>query len=303
MSSSHPLLTNVDIRLLRVFCAVVECGGFSAAQTELNVSRSTISTHMGNLETRLGMTLCRRGRAGFDLTSRGRVVYEASRALLNTLEGYNARLQQLREEIVGDVIVGIIDSLISSQRCKLDAALKSILEQSRDLRVSLLVAPPDQLEEMLGKGQVHLAILPKFLTHRSIEQKLLFVEIQKMYCGEHHPFFQLEQDETTKEDIARQGQVSRAYQSMLTSYTTPFDSPAVGVSNNMEGLAHFILSGNCLGFLPDHYAETWTGRKKMRAVRPDLFELEVMICLARIIKNQRSLAEENVFNEILAAHD
>src|SRR5450432_1060626 len=63
-------LSEGDIRLLRVFAKVVEAGGFSAAQIELNVSQSTISTHMTALEQRLRVRLCERGRSGFRLTEK-----------------------------------------------------------------------------------------------------------------------------------------------------------------------------------------------------------------------------------------
>ena len=64
-------VTDSDLRLLRVFRAVVACGGFAAAELELNINRSTISRHIKDLETRLGVTLCRRGRGGFALTPEG----------------------------------------------------------------------------------------------------------------------------------------------------------------------------------------------------------------------------------------
>ena len=57
-------LSDMDIRLLRVFKSVVECGGMAAAELELNIGTSTISRHIKDLETRLGLTVCRRGRAG-----------------------------------------------------------------------------------------------------------------------------------------------------------------------------------------------------------------------------------------------
>jgi len=47
-------LKDVDIRLLRVFRVVTEAGGISAAELELNIGRSTISTHIKDLEIRLG---------------------------------------------------------------------------------------------------------------------------------------------------------------------------------------------------------------------------------------------------------
>ena len=49
-------LHDVDLRHLRVFVAIVECGGLSAAEAKLNLSRSTISARLADLEVRLGTT-------------------------------------------------------------------------------------------------------------------------------------------------------------------------------------------------------------------------------------------------------
>ncbi len=64
-------LSDMDLRLLQVFKSVAECGGMAAAELELNIGTSTVSRHMKDLETRLGLTLCRRGRAGFRAHARG----------------------------------------------------------------------------------------------------------------------------------------------------------------------------------------------------------------------------------------
>ena len=83
-------LSESDIRELRVFAKVVEAGGFSAAQIELNVSQSTISTHMTALEQRLGMRLCKRGRSGFSLTDRGQLIYQATQRLFAALDEFRS---------------------------------------------------------------------------------------------------------------------------------------------------------------------------------------------------------------------
>ena len=75
-------LADMDLRLLQVFKSVVECGGLSAAELELNIGTSTVSRHLKDLETRLGLTLCRRGRAGFALTLEGQRVYDETLRLL-----------------------------------------------------------------------------------------------------------------------------------------------------------------------------------------------------------------------------
>ena len=40
---------NTDLRLLRIFKAVVECGGFAAAEVTLNIGRSAISIAISDL--------------------------------------------------------------------------------------------------------------------------------------------------------------------------------------------------------------------------------------------------------------
>lgn len=64
-------LSGLDFKLLKVFKAVVEAGGFSAAQNELNVGLAAISKQISDLEIRIGMRLCTRGREGFCLTEEG----------------------------------------------------------------------------------------------------------------------------------------------------------------------------------------------------------------------------------------
>ena len=44
-------LTDLDLRLIRVFLAIVDAGGVSPAQATLNVGQSTISTQLATLET------------------------------------------------------------------------------------------------------------------------------------------------------------------------------------------------------------------------------------------------------------
>src|ERR1700754_2440222 len=79
-------LAALDLRLIRVFLAIVDAGGVSSAQATLNIGQSTISTQLATLETRIGYRLCERGRSGFSLTARGEQFVEAARALLSAVD-------------------------------------------------------------------------------------------------------------------------------------------------------------------------------------------------------------------------
>ncbi|RAC29133.1 LysR family transcriptional regulator, partial [Burkholderia multivorans] len=50
--------TDLDLRLIRVFLAVVDARGITAAEASLGVRQSTISTQLSALEARVGFKLC-----------------------------------------------------------------------------------------------------------------------------------------------------------------------------------------------------------------------------------------------------
>src|SRR5215813_8558763 len=102
-------ISDIDVRLLRVFVAIVECGGFAAAQAQLNITESTISTHMHDLEQRLGLRLCQRGRGGFRVTEDGEAVYRATRELFASLDGFRTRVASLKRQMSGQLVVGMPD--------------------------------------------------------------------------------------------------------------------------------------------------------------------------------------------------
>ncbi len=61
-------LSDIDLKLLRVFQAVAKAQGFGKARDTLGISQPAISAQIAKLEERLGFRLCERGPQGFALT-------------------------------------------------------------------------------------------------------------------------------------------------------------------------------------------------------------------------------------------
>ncbi|MGF1514170.1 MAG: LysR family transcriptional regulator [Elainellaceae cyanobacterium] len=61
----------LKVSQLKAFWAVAQCGNFSAAAAELNVTQSTISHAIASLEAELGVVVLSRGRHGATLTPIG----------------------------------------------------------------------------------------------------------------------------------------------------------------------------------------------------------------------------------------
>lgn len=95
-NSKFPL-DGLDIHLLRLFCIIVECNGFSAAQARTNISAASISSKLSALESRLGLKPCRCGRAGFKLTTEGQSVYEASVSMFQSHNAFVRGVGELQE--------------------------------------------------------------------------------------------------------------------------------------------------------------------------------------------------------------
>jgi len=195
-----PQINEADLRLLRVFRTVVECGGFTPAEVELNISRAAISQHMADLEKRLGLSLCRRGRAGFLLTDEGRAVYEAVLRFLSAAENFRAEINSIHARLRGELNIGITDNLVTSPRMRVTQALRVLKEQGPEVRVNIRMIPPNEIERGVLDGQLHVGVVPSRRTLPGLSGVSLYDEESHLYCAAEHPFFS-QPDEALSEKI------------------------------------------------------------------------------------------------------
>lgn len=151
-------LAGTDIRLLRVFDAVVRNESMAAAQAELNVSLSTISSQIASLELRLGFRLCERGRAGFRLTERGRQVSEMTTSLIHAMDLFASDIAEMRGDLVGNLRIGVVDCVVSDTSLKLDAAISLFAVEAPMVRLELQQGSPQAFQSQIMSGTLDLAI-------------------------------------------------------------------------------------------------------------------------------------------------
>jgi DNA-binding transcriptional LysR family regulator len=261
-------LDNADLRLLRVFVAVVEARGFSAAQTHLNVSAPTVSNHIAALETRLGVKLCQRGRAGFRLTPEGETVYRETQKLFAGVEEFERTIGTLRSRRKGTLAIGIVDNTILDKCAPLHRAVGAFLAKNRDIQVTLECRAPNELLRELIEGRLDVIIgsFPKALL--GLTYLRLYEERHFFYCGLGHPLFAARPADITTDAIAHYPVIARGYWATRDVRHLHSEHPTANV-NNMEAGARLILSGAYLGYLPAHYGDIWVKRGEMRALLPD----------------------------------
>ncbi len=293
------VLSTPDLHLLRVFVAVAEAGGFSRAQLALNVSQSTISTQMIDLETRLGMRLCRRGRAGFALTEEGREIYRFAKELLSDCEDFVSRARGLRGDISGELRVATADALLGNPDFPYADLIARLRADLPAVVLDLKVMEPLEIERLVLEEKLHMGI-HTFPNHApGLRYVKLFQERQVLYCGQGHPLFSRQADPTA-EEVEEYDYASRSYYGGVLRPGQLRPKGNFVISGNMEGIAAAILSGKFLGHLPDQCAVTFLKAGLLEPVLPDVFSYEtnfeaVFPAGARLSRAQKAL--ENILIE------
>lgn len=272
-------LSGMDFKLLRVFQAVVEAGGFSAAQNELNVGLAAISKQISDLEIRIGMRLCTRGREGFHLTEEGKLVYQAAIELFASVDTFRDRISSAQNELIGDLSIGVIDNTMSDKTSPLIAALRTMHDGAPKVRLRLHAWQLDEIERGVAEGRLSLGIVPVYQRREEFDYFELYEELSHAYCAVGHPLFEAD-DEALNIDSLRQHQVINHRYAIHRDKAgfVNYDSQSASASQ-VEAVTILILTGRFVGFLPEHYARHLIREGQLRALRPDLIHLHTPLHL------------------------
>ncbi|SDI98456.1 DNA-binding transcriptional regulator, LysR family [Paraburkholderia steynii] len=293
-------LTDLDLRLIRVFLAIVDAGGVSPAQATLNVGQSTISTQLSTLETRLGYRLCERGRSGFSLTARGEQFVEAARALLSAVDAFGAQARNVGRKLVGTLGIGMIGHTPVSESARISDAIARFRARDESVRFSILVRSPGELEELLLSGRIQIGI--GYFWHRvpSLEYTEIFSEEQLAYCAKGHPLFD-QAGNVSPADAAQHEWAWRSYPlPEAEASTTPHNVTAV--ADNMEAVAMLVLSGHHLGYLPGHFAAPYVKEGLLAALNPQQMGYRVAFHMVTRMRQHRTEIVDAFIDDMKAAH-
>jgi DNA-binding transcriptional LysR family regulator len=253
-----------DLRLLRIFQAVVRHKGFAAAQDELGLNPGTISNHISHLEARFGIRLCERGRKGFSMTADGVRILEAAENLLRSVENFTGIVGSVRGELTGTVHLGTVDAMHTNNEAPLYRAIGRFAEVAPKVVLHVEIASPQDLLQRLLDGRYGVILTPIEEAHPSVQAKPLFREEQRLYCGRNHPLFEKANAVTTAA-VQDHPYVGRTYSkgSALTRDET-FNHRAM--TSHMEAIVILIKSGRFLGYLPDHFARAFVEANEMKSL-------------------------------------
>lgn len=283
-------------RALEVFQTICNCGGFSAAQDALGLSQSTISNHVANLEEHLGYSLCLRGRKGFQLTERGKVVLESYANLAVNIASFKDEVHNLKNDTRGILRVGILDHTITESSFSTVNVIRRFSADAPRVELRLLQNTQLNLHNAIVDEEIDLGISVPVLGSKLVKSIRLYDELHHVYCGREHPFFDLPTRSLSQPVLEDTDWVSNGYPpGALSLLPFPVRNNSV-VADNIESITLTILAGRHVGYLPEHFAERYEKQGLLKRLHPRKYSQVAEISL--IYKaGRRQSAATRLFRE------
>lgn len=173
----------MELRQMKVFCAVIESGGFTRAAGRLYVAQSAVSSHIRQLERELGTVLFHRNPNGVRPTQSGELLYHYARQLLSLAEEAEEQISALEASRAGRVRIGVSDLCAQF----LPTALAEFSQQHPMIEVSVVAftSASALLDRLLG-DRVDFALLSQHPEGAELCLKPIVEILPELICRKDH---------------------------------------------------------------------------------------------------------------------
>ncbi|MBU2971364.1 LysR family transcriptional regulator [Pseudoalteromonas sp. C2R02] len=292
-------ITEYDLRLLRIFVCVVEHGGFAAAETALGVTRSTISVHMSNLESRMKLKLCLRGRGGFSLTEDGQAVYRAVISLFDSLNDFSLLVGTLGKELSGELVILCADQLDHAKQQKMAQVIQEIHDSSPNLHLVLDGDSISNIEKSLLKDKAHIGIFPDYQQIEGLSYTPLCNEPIYLCCAHSHPFFNKVDTLITDEDLASALAIHPGIDIDLSGKNQLTKLNLAAKAYQFDTRKSMILSGRYIGYMPQSYIQHELNMGLMRIIQPSSLTYQFNLSLVSK-KSPREINKVKLLSDVFS---
>ena len=146
----------MEIKELRYFIAVAECGSISKAAEKLFTTQPNLSRQLMKLEEETGQKLLIRGNKKSELTEAGRLLYKRATEITELMDRTQSELRSDGDEVFGTVCIGGGESYAVGLIAK---AAKEVSDMFPGIKFDFFSGDTDAVTEKLEKGLIDFGIL------------------------------------------------------------------------------------------------------------------------------------------------
>lgn len=270
----------MDLRQLRYFVKVVECGNITRASEAVHIAQPAISQQMRNLEQDMGMLLLERSVHGVRPTAAGLTLYRHAVELLRQADGTRELLRQDAEFPQGKVAIGMPSS---TARVLAIPLVRTIRKRYPGIELELIDAPSADLGSLISSGRVSLAVIVDAVETRGLVSQPLLTEILYLIAW---PEFELKAGPVSIAELAKMPLILSSAPNMIRSRfdlalheaglscNIPFEASSTGLlfAAVMAKLGVTILPWTAA------YMELDQGKLKLAKIDHKLFSRVLSLC-------------------------
>ncbi|MGB8664165.1 MAG: HTH-type transcriptional activator AaeR [Serratia inhibens] len=172
------------LKRMSVFAKVVECGSFTAAARQLDMSVSSISQTVSKLENELQVKLLNRSTRRIGLTEAGKIYYQGCRRMLQEVSEVHEQLYEFNNTPTGTLRIGSSSTMAQNVLATMTA---DMLKEYPGLTVNLVTGIPapdliaDGLDVVIRTG----ALQDSSLFSKRLGSMPMVICAAKSYLSQH----------------------------------------------------------------------------------------------------------------------
>ena len=208
-----------------------------------------------NLEARLRLTLCQRGRGGFVLTPDGRQVYQASLTLFDALSDFSNSVSQLSQQVSGSIVI-LHSDILDQTRSRLLADVVALINQKApELQISVDGDRIENIERALIKDKAHVGLFPDYRRMAGLRYTPAFDEQIFLCCSQQHPLFNAPETEINDDTLQHYPAVVPGVEISQAGRVQVKKLNPGATAYQFDSRKALIASGKYIGYLPQSYIE------------------------------------------------
>ena len=250
--------TELELRHLRVFVAVVEAGTHTRAARVLGISQSTVSETLSALERALGVELFQKAAKGaLALTPSGEVLLAYARRMFALGSELASALADASTRVKATLLVSAVESIGAYV---LPARLAALRARWPAVRVEVLTGSCGEIRERVAAGESDLGLVLEPETGPDAGLGEILAKARLLILGA--PAHALARGAAPAEELRRcdfymcdaGGNYHQALRQHFEAAGVPL--PRMQAMGTIEGVKRGILAGEtALGLLPEHAVE------------------------------------------------
>ncbi len=175
----------MQIETLKVFCDLVESRSFSNAAARNFITQSAVSQQVKNLESRFETQLLRRDSKSVTPTPAGRLLYERSRAILESFEHMRLEMRSIGQDMAGSLRVATIYSVGIYE---MSVVIKTFLKIYPKVNLHVEFSKGARVYEDCLRGTINLGIVTYPEARKGLRIISLPADKLVLICAPDHPF-------------------------------------------------------------------------------------------------------------------